>query len=131
MRQPDEVAAELLGPAEKRARVILAPRAAGARRRLFMDVNSPQDNGFPVKQNVGATDLNPAEADVVGNLISFAGDVDVIKFGIFRRPERQVSVKGKFGASFGIRLERLADVRLGNLYRDLLLELRPIKLHPA
>src|SRR5450755_3560071 len=131
MRQADEVATEILRPAEKRPRVILAPGATGACRSLFVNIDPSQENRFAVQQDVGAADLNRTKPNAIAHLIGFAGDFNLIKLRILRRPKRQARVKRKLAASFGVRFKCLADAGLGDSDSDLLPKLRPIQLYPA
>ncbi len=131
VRQPDEVATQLFGPSQQCLGIVVAPCAAGAQRRLFMKIDATQENRLSVKQDVRAFGFYRAKSDALGYLVGLAGNLNLVKLRVFRRPKSEVCVKRNVGASLGVGLELLAESRFGNSDGDTLLQFRSAQLHPA
>jgi hypothetical protein len=65
VRQPDKVAAQFLGPAQQRLRILVGVRAAGAIGRLGMNGDAAQKDRLAIQQYLGAARLDGAKADQI------------------------------------------------------------------
>src|SRR5437764_10616371 len=96
-----------------------------------MDADSAQENRRSVEEDICALGFNRAKSDALGNPVRLTGNLNLVEPGIFRRPKRQLGVKGNLGASPGICLEYLAESGFRNLNSDSLLKFWSVKLDPA
>ena len=96
-----------------------------------MDAHAAQENGLTVQQNIAASGLNGAKADLVLHAIGFGFDQYIVELGIVRRPQRQVCVESNLRRSGCIRSEGLADPGFRNSHGYFLIGLISIKFHPA
>src|SRR5262245_8963032 len=93
MRQADKIGSQLFSPAEQSRCILPAVSAAAAKRRFLMNTNAAKKNRFSIKQDFAASGFNAAKTDLVLHAIVISFDRHPVKFGIRRRPERQVCRK--------------------------------------
>ncbi len=119
VREPNEIAVQLVRPAEQRSSVLLRPGAAAAIRRLGVDVDAAQKDRLAVEQNLVALHLDGAEADVVVEVVVPCLHLKAIELGMLGRPADQVLRReGEFGVAIGIGGGLLRETQLGNAERD-------------
>ena len=69
VREPHEVAAQLLGPAEQQAGVFHGVRASATQGIFLVERDAAQEDRTAVQKNVGATDSDAAKADAIVDAI--------------------------------------------------------------
>src|SRR5215472_14991881 len=106
MRQADEIAAQLLGPAQQSPGIVLAPCPSSSLRRLFVNRDSSQEDRLPIQKDVSTMDLDRPKTNQIIYLIRFAGDLNSIEFWVLRRPELEIRRKGEVDSAHGISLKR-------------------------
>ena len=86
MREPHEVAAELLRPAKQQPRVLLGMRAPAAQRILLVQRDSAQKYRLAVEQDVRASHGDAAKANALPDPIVVGRELDIVETRIARRP---------------------------------------------
>src|SRR4051794_31144626 len=114
MSESNEIRAELFGPTEQRLRIFATVGAPTAQGRFFVNADAMEEDGTPVQQNVSASGLDTAKADLISYLIRFAFDYHVIELRILRRPQLQIRVEIDLSKSASIRVKGFTDPRLRN-----------------
>src|SRR5205807_3928459 len=81
MRQPNKICAQLFRPGEQSAVIFFRESAATAEWRFLVEANAAQKSWLSVQQDLRATSLNCAEADVVFNDVFVCGDNHAVERG--------------------------------------------------
>ena len=119
VRHADEVAVEVVGPAEEGFSVFVGPGAAGAEGRFVVIADAAQEDGFAVEENLIAMNFDGAEADVVGQVVGTGAEGDGVEAGMLGRPELEAGCgEGERGSAICICDGIFFDVEVGNAESD-------------
>jgi hypothetical protein len=131
VREPNEVGAELLRPAEQGAGVRFAPGASQPQRRLLVDRDPAQEYGLTVEQYVQALDLDGAKADPVANVVGLGSNLYPVQPGTAGRPALELGREAELGVAVLVGADRGLSADFRDLDCHLLLGLGTAELQPA